>query len=286
MISLKLSSECYSCILDRAKFECDMVFSTEEEKMGAMEELLDFMVAHKRGVSAQVGTARERIIKRRSGDKDPYREFKEESNVVARALLPLARRFIDEDGLEALVRVAAFANSMEFGVKGHDFDNKTFEKVFWDTLKERLDGDLSEVESYLDRFSKIYYLTDNCGEVVFDLLVIERLIDMGKQVVIGPKSEPILNDVTAAELREMTDIEIVPTGDVVGLSLERATPAAKALINDGDYLILAKGMGNYETISEFQEMLKGRLIYILRAKCSPVARALGVERGSLVVRAL
>lgn len=44
---MKMASNCYPCILDRAKFECDMVFSQEEEKRAAVEELLDYMACHK-----------------------------------------------------------------------------------------------------------------------------------------------------------------------------------------------------------------------------------------------
>ena len=50
--------------------------------------------------------------------------------------------------------------------------------------------------------------------------------------------------------------------------------------------MIAKGTGHYETISEFDARadigLSGRQLYILRAKCEPVARALAVQRGDLV----
>ncbi|HNZ05457.1 MAG: hypothetical protein M0Q47_13855, partial [Methanothrix sp.] len=71
-----MASNCYPCLLDRAKFECDMVFTREEDKKAAVEELLDFMACHKGGVPALMGTERELIIKRRSGSSDPYRELK------------------------------------------------------------------------------------------------------------------------------------------------------------------------------------------------------------------
>jgi len=122
--------------------------------------------------------------------------------------------------------------------------------------------------------------------VIFDLFVIEKLKEMGKAVVIGSKSKPILNDVTAEELRDMTKVEVVPTGDVVGTPLEHLEPEASSLLHNPDYLVLSKGMGNFETISEFQERLKGRLIYILRAKCEPVATEMGVSRGTLVVKSI
>jgi uncharacterized protein with ATP-grasp and redox domains len=285
---MKMASNCYPCILDRAKFECDMVFSEEEEKRAAVEELLDYMCSQKGGVPALVGTERERIIKRRSSNPDPYRKFKDESNQVAGDLLPLTREFYEkaDDKIEALIRIAAAANSMEFGVKGHDFDNKTFAGVFSDTLNEKLYGDLKEIKERLETFSNVFYLTDNNGEVVFDLFIISRLEKMGKRIVVGSKSESVLNDVTVSELRAMSNIEVIATGDVVGTALESLSDEARSLLFDPSWLILSKGMGNYETISEYENTLAGRLIYIMRAKCEPVAAALGVPRGSLVARSI
>jgi len=287
---LRMASNCYPCILDRAKFECDLVFSREEDKKAAVEELLDYLACHKGGVSALVGTERENIIKRRSGLSDPYRSFKEESNRVAMALLPLAEEFYElaDDKIVALTRIAAAANSMEFGVKGHDFDNKTFAGVFLSTLQEKLYGDIGEVKRRLSSFSNIFYLTDNCGEAVFDLFVIGRLEQMGKRVVVGSKSEPVLNDVTVKELKALADskVWVIPTGNVVGTALEHLEPEARALLFDPGWLILSKGMGNFETISEFEERLTGRLIYIMRAKCEPVAMVIGVPKGTLVAKSI
>lgn len=285
---MRVASNCYPCLLDRAKFECDMVFTREEDKKAAVEELLDFMARNKGGVPALMGTEREFIIKRRSGKADPYRELKEESNRVARDLLPQAEEFYEQspDKIEALIRIASAANSMEFGVKGHDFDNATFGRAFAGTLRESLHADMDELKRRLQSFDKIFYLTDNCGEVIFDLFVIERLEEMGKRVVVGSKSEPIINDVTAQELKSFSEVDVIPTGNVVGTALEHLSEEASLLLNDSEWLILSKGMGNFETMTEFDQRLKGRLIYILRAKCEPVAAKLAVPRGSLVARAV
>jgi damage-control phosphatase, subfamily I len=287
---LRMASNCYPCIMDRAKFECDLVFSKEEEKKAAVEELLDYMAGHKGGVPALVGTQRENIIKRHSGNTDPYQSLKRESNHVAADLLPLADEFYEkaDDKIVALIRIAAAANSMEFGVMGHDFDNKTFAGVFLDTLGEKLHGDIGEIKRRLSSFSNIFYLTDNCGEVVFDLYVIGKLERMGKRVVVGSKSEPVLNDVTVREISAMTDgkVEVIATGNVVGTVQEQLLPEACTLLFEPGWLILSKGMGNFETISEYEEQLSGRLIYIMRAKCEPVAMVIGVPRGTLVAKSV
>jgi uncharacterized protein with ATP-grasp and redox domains len=55
---------------------------------------------------------------------------------------------------------------------------------------------------------------------------------------------------------------------------------------DPDWLVLSKGMGNFETMSEFDEKLRGRFIYILRAKCEPVATQMNVPKGTLVAKSI
>ena len=72
----------------------------------------------------------------------------------------------------------------------------------------------------------------------------------------------------------------------MGTALEHLEPEACSLLFDPSWLILSKGMGNFETISEFEERLAGRLIYIMRAKCEPVAMVIGVPKGTLVAKSI
>jgi len=45
--------------------------------------------------------------------------------------------------------------------------------------------------------------------------------------------------------------------------------------------VIAKGMGNYESLTELKN-LGVYVLFLLKAKCNPVARSIGVERGSNV----
>ncbi|RLG35791.1 hypothetical protein DRN98_00430 [Methanosarcinales archaeon] len=173
---------------------------------------------------------------------------------------------------------------MEYGVKGHNFDHTAFRSEFENLLREPITGNVEDVLNRIKNASKILYLTDNAGEIVFDLFFIEELIEMGKEVIISPKSSPILNDATVDDVNEFADfdIQIIPTGSFVGFSPDEADPGFLEHLWNEDYLVIAKGMGNYEVISEFETELSGRLIYILRAKCAPVADSIGVNQGNLV----
>jgi uncharacterized protein with ATP-grasp and redox domains len=295
---MELHPTCIPCLVDRAYEESALVFTRDEERIRALAEFISFLSAHLVDRDLRTppfyGTERARIIQRLSGVCDPHEAAKRISNAVARSLLREARSFYEAaaDQLEALVRIAAVANSMEYGVKGYAYRDDRFKRDFMQTLHAPLRWDRAAVLSALRAREKILYLTDNAGEIVFDALVIEKLQSWGKEVVIVPKSAPVLNDATIEDLQVAglatgeSPCRVIPTGASIGLILEEAEPAFLEVFRDERYLVIAKGMGHYETISEFDthadECLKGRLLYILRAKCEPVARALEVQRGDLV----
>jgi hypothetical protein len=284
---MKIKTECITCLVERAKFECDLVFSKEEKKIKTLKSIVKFIGENLRldTVPADLGTVRERIIKKRSGAEDPYFELKKGSNRVAMAQLGVVNEFYEKSGdkIEALIKIAAVANSMEYGVKGYDYDKENFSNKFRSSLEERLVGDIESVKSTITKYRKILYLTDNCGEIIFDKFVCEKLVKLGKEVIVAPKSEPIIDDATVQDLKAIGfKLAIVPSGSYVGLSLAEAPKEFLDLFWDKRYLVFAKGMGYYETISEFEEELKGRLIYIFKAKCSPVAESAIVNKGDLV----
>lgn len=287
---MKINAECLPCLFDRARLECDLAFTDEKEKIKALAEIAAYIGENLNTdiIPAKLGTQRYRIIKRRSGKDDIYKQLKKDSNRVAEELIPVVQKFYDnsEDKILALVKIAAAANSMEFGVRGHEFDNENFKYELNMILDKELVGDIEKVRGTLDRYDKILYLTDNAGEIVFDKFVIEKLKEMGKEVVISPKNEPMLNDVTAEDIKDLDlkGIKIVPSGSYVGVSLDEAPVEFLDMFWDKEYLLFAKGMGYYESLSEFDNKLKDRLIYVLRAKCYSVAHGLGVNQGILVAK--
>lgn len=290
---MKIKSECIPCLFERAKFECDLAFGDDETgKLRAFAEIARFAAERidARTVPAVIGTERGRIIADLSGEPDCYKGLKRESNRAGERIMPAAKRFYGsaEDKLKALMILAAAANSMEYGVRGHNFDESKFTSEFTNILDENVAGDVNGAKNAIQKFTKILYLLDNAGEVVIDKFVIEELEAMGKEVISSPKSGPVINDVTAEELVELGfDREkIVASGAFVGVSLDEAPKEFLDLLFNPDYLIIAKGMGNYETLSEFENRLKGRIVYLYRAKCLSVAESAGVPRGTLVINAV
>ena len=335
---MKVRAECVSCLVERAKYECDIVFQSDLEKLRALKAFLRFLSANlsESRTPSFYGTERERLVKRLSGVRDPYRELKREANALAKTLLPVAEAFYRdaEDKMEALVRVAAVANAIEYGVKGYSFSTNAFKANFLSMLRnEKLNWEREAVANAIEEHDAILYLTDNAGEVFFDAFVVGEFLKRGKFVVISPKSEPVLNDATVEDLKDALSfvgiptastastapttstaltvptaptsstnladaiekseektkagaVSILPSGAYVGVSLEEAPASFLSVLRDERFLVVAKGMGHYEALSEIESAFKGRLLYILKAKCEPVAESIGVKRGELVAKCI
>ncbi len=285
---MKLHPECIPCLFERANFECNLAFGGDEKgKIKAMAEVAQFAAENINSstVPALIGTMRGRIISRSSGIKDPYKELKNESNKAGLEVLHVAKKYYEsvDDKTLALMKIAAAANSMEYGVRGHVFNEKKFKPEFRTILDEEVFGDLKGAKKLFTRFKRVLYLLDNAGEAVLDRFVVEQLEEMGLDVTVSPKSEPVINDVTMKEAEKLgfKADKMVASGSFVGVSLEESPKDFLDVLFDPGVLVVAKGMGNYETISEFEERLQGRLIYIFRAKCISVALNAGVDRGAL-----
>jgi uncharacterized protein with ATP-grasp and redox domains len=131
----------------------------------------------------------------------------------------------------------------------------------------------------------LLYLADNAGEQFFDLPLVTFLRGLGWQALYVVKGGPIQNDLTREDLAAsglMDDLEpVADTGArTVGLVLAETDAKFQKLYQEAD-LILAKGMGHFETMSHLHDP---RLFFLLQAKCLPVARALGVLKGSFILR--
>ncbi|MCJ7514668.1 MAG: ARMT1-like domain-containing protein, partial [Dehalococcoidia bacterium] len=143
--------------------------------------------------------------------------------------------------------------------------------------------DSKSFEAKLKQGSRVLYLADNAGEVFFDLPLITWMRRRASVAYVA-KSAPVQNDVTLEDIRRagLEDElgELLTTGTATpGIDFSQASAEFKQEFNSADF-IFAKGMGYYESLSELPA--EGKVFYCLRAKCQPVADALGVPLNSYV----
>lgn len=215
-----------------------------------------------------------------------YRAFKEKSNQAASRLLDDARDFIDkgETRRHRLARacgIASLGNVAPIGVPSAPFEFSHVEEIIRGKVPlPSTTGDASEAVSMARR---ALYVADNAGEIGFDSLLISLLREAGLKVTLIVKEEPFFDDATMKEALYFGLDRIADTIlSVRGLFVPGdAPPGLQDAFATSD-LVISKGTGNWEALRG--ETGGKTTIYLLKAKCCPVAEEMEVEVGDFVVR--
>ena len=223
------------------------------------------------------------------GSDDPYWEMKVRADQVAERYVDVLDDAVrrSDDPLRAAVMAAVVGNIMDFGAGSAISDPDEFMAVFDGMMAQGLGSDdTDELRGILDEVPGVVYMFDNCGESQLDKVLIRYLRGTGKRVVGVVRGAPILNDVTYVDaVRIGLDREldaILTTGKFyIGIDWDDIPPDLSEEIS-GCGLIIAKGMANYEATSD--RHLDVPIAHILRTKCAPVAKALGVPMDINVLR--
>ncbi|MCP4645329.1 MAG: DUF89 family protein [bacterium] len=223
-----------------------------------------------------------RFIRQRVGEGDPYRAMKDESNCLALSLYPeLEAQVRDSDHpLQMAVRLAIAGNIIDVAVKS-DVGALDVAGAIAGASTDPFEGDVDELADAISSANRILYLADNAGEIVLDRLLVEQLPAGG--VTVAVRGGPVINDATledalVAGLPQVA--EVISNGsDVPGTILEQCSEAFRRRFDEAD-LVIAKGQGNYETLSTAEK----DIFFALKAKCPVIAQDLGCEVGHLVLR--
>lgn len=220
-----------------------------------------------------------KVIKEVSGVADPFNKVKNKYINFALNIYPDLKNLVanSKDPLLSSIRVAIAGNIIDFGV-GDEFNIE-------ETLKETMADDFAvldyeEFKSSLSKSEKILYIGDNAGETVFDRVFIE---EMNKDVYYAVREKPIINDVTEEDaihsgLGEVA--KIISSGcSAPGTILHLCNKEFLKVFKDA-HLVIAKGQGNYETLSEAER----EIYFLIKAKCPVIARDIGVEDGAIVLK--
>ena len=220
---------------------------------------------------------------------DPYRQMKIDADRIAGEFLDQVTDYVEnsDDRFAAAIRVAVIGNIMDFGVGLAIERPEQFRDRFQSLLDQGIGADDTEkLKSKLKGSKSVLYFFDNCGESQFDKFLIKEIQRMGVRVAGVVRGEAILNDVTKEDaerigLDKILD-RVVSTGVfAIGADLSKAGGDLREELRNAD-LIIAKGMANYESLSDQDAGMPK--VFILRTKCEPVARSLGVLPDINVVR--
>ncbi|MBI9017794.1 MAG: DUF89 family protein [Phycisphaerae bacterium] len=218
-----------------------------------------------------------------SGVKDPYKKQKKDFNHFATELYDEFHQAVTQsaDPVRAAILLAISGNIIDFGT-GHSMDHDKIDENIRKTIAEPLDDTvLTQFKEQTASAEKILYIADNAGEIVFDKLLIELLPT--KKITVVVRGGYIINDVTMQDAIDigLTDIvTVIDNGDnSPGCVLDRCSDQFKQALAETD-MVIAKGQGNFESL----ENSGYNIFFLLKAKCSVLAKHIGVKQGSIVFR--
>jgi uncharacterized protein with ATP-grasp and redox domains len=272
---MRTATDCYPCVFRQIVKTGRLANASEPDILRAIRE---FSAAVNRispqASPAEIGGIAYRILSQVTGVADPYRDIKRGCIREALALYPSVKELVAAapDKLLAAAKAAIAGNVIDFGVDS-DFDMMSRVRTLMD--RDLAVNHLAELKRRLSEARSVLYLADNAGETVFDRILIEELL---KPVSYAVRGGPIINDATLedAVLSGLNGMARIVS---MGCALPGAVPDACSdefqMSLRGADLIISKGQGNYEGLSE--ERLP--VFFLLTAKCEAVARDIRVKPG-------
>jgi len=226
-----------------------------------------------------------RIVLEGCNYDDPYKNVKKRDNDIVLKWYSDLKAMVQES--EEPVQTAALlsiaGNVIDYGV-GVDIK---LEETISRAMEKGLTVDDNEAfHKSLKKAKKLALLADNAGEIVFDKLMLETILEYYKidNIIIAIKGAPIINDATRedavhAGLDKIPGVEFFRVGTgIPGSGAERNSKEFRDML-DGVDMVISKGQGNYEALSE-----EGGIFFLLMAKCPVVADDLGVPVGSFILK--
>ena len=189
----------------------------------------------------------------------------------------------DPGSFESRVRLAVAGNILDFSIYA-DLDIAAAMETMATAFTKPVDAAaIAALKAKMDSAKSILWIFDNCGEAVFDRLLMEPYRD---KLTLAVRGKPAFNDLTRAELAESGYAEGFAAGGVVsnddgvpgvvdatcGKSFREAFAAAD--------LVVAKGQANFETMNERTDK---PIAFLFLAKCPVVCRTIGAEPKTIQV---
>ena len=277
----RLRPECISCIV-KGNLERFPENTSIEKQVEYKQRLLQIIGNARDDLSSPVIS---KNIKKLQADMfgmyDDFKEIKHHFNELMMEFETYTLENVkkSDDPLYRAISFAMIGNYIDFGAM--DSVDETYLKELLSTASERT----FDAEQYallkkdLQDAKKVVYITDNCGEIVMDKVLVQTIQSLYPQVHVDVlvRGYPVINDATIEDAKQVgMDViaKVIPNGsDIPGTFYEDLSQEAKDLLDSADVL-LAKGQGNFETM----RMCQKNVYYIFLCKCEMFARQFGVPR--------
>ena len=282
---MKTYLDCLPCFLRQALVAARATTDDEKVHRQVLDAVAEIIPELPLDVTPpQAGQRVYRVVTHITGVGDPYHKAKQESNRAALDIYPRLKRIVADsaDPLLAACKLAIAGNAIDLGAQSDCEDIGT---IVESALSLRLGVDhYREFREGLERASRVVYLGDNAGEIVFDRLLIEEIHKIRElEIHFVVREGPIINDATRedAEFVGMDKVaNVISSGsDVPATVLSDCSPEMLSIYGSAD-VIVSKGQGNYEALSEQED----NIFFLLKIKCPVAARLAGASVGDAILK--
>lgn len=271
---MKIFLECLPCMLRQILEASYMVTDDELIHESIMDEALRILSEYRKyNCAPELCESMHSIVKKHSGDSDPYAEIKSRDISEALKLEPIIKDFATKGNnplLKAL-KISATGNVMDSAI----YSNLDIESCLMEEMEKPFAiCDIDIFTKELGKIKTILIIGDNAGEVVFDKILAEHL-SLNHRVIYAVRDMPIINDATVKDAIKtgISDYsKVISTGcGMPGAVFESCNTDFQNIFNDAD-IVISKGQGNFEALSD----TKRGIYFLLKAKCARIANALDV----------
>jgi len=181
-----------------------------------------------------------------------------------------------EDPFLAAAKCAVAANAIDMGIASA-ITEADVRAVLCGLSGEEVHGGCQRFLEAAADAKDILYLADDAGEIAVDRLVIEALGPA--RVTVAVREAPVLNDATMDDAQQVGMdklVRVIDNGsDAPGTILDDCSASFRRRFDQAD-LIIAKGQGNFETLSG----VGTNIAFWFKVKCPVVARRIGLPVGT------
>lgn len=255
MERIRLASECISC-LSRTHLEKYPKTISEDRILEYKQRVLQIIGNAKKSESSPMVVRHiDELRMEMFGENIDYSGIKRYFNDYVMKKVDKIEEEIKsaDDKLLLALQYSLTGNYIDFGTI-ENVNEEDFDRLLDNAKNISLDAhEYAALIKDLETSKRLVILHDNCGEVVFDLILIKNLKKLypNLQIISVVRGFPVLNDATIEDAEQIGLTEIVNViengSNVAGTVLEEISKEALDTIKNAD-VILAKGQGNFETL--------------------------------------
>ena len=246
---MRISEKCAECLYERQKNK-----TNNAEYLAEIKRLLDNR--KETDTSPYMVYLFNKTHLRFFGEIADYSAIKKQYNDLVLSMEDSLRNEINAaaDSLGTALIMARIGNYIDFGAMS-SIDSDEFLKLFSNTAMR--EDDRLTYEAFLRECADaetFLLICDNCGEIVLDKLMLEQLKKRFPQLTVRAmvRGGDVLNDATAEDAHYVgldNVAEIISNGEAIAGTIYEMLPDDAKRVLDTSDVILAKGQGNYESIS-------------------------------------